>query len=287
MRWWYLVLLVLVAAGGSVSANDLSSDFANKPKITAQGFSINTALRAEAGRFTSVRVRIEAPARIARLLVSEGDFETDLAGTPDRSMFALFGLSQRPMHAYDVTLDLARFMNEKLKAPATYRIVITVVDRDGATESASLSATVVTNSGNKASATSMPAPAQRLRESVSTLTREADGSVAPADESPLSWTTREAVDVTIRLRPAAPYTEIRQLAASAAEAILTRASLTQYLNASPALPYVDVPAARNGAAGTVLALRGDHAVALIQITSSDTQLSRLGTTVTLAATIRD
>ena len=288
MTSWYSVLLILIAAPGSnVLAEDQPGDAPGEPRITAQGFSIDTPLVNEPRGFSSTRVRIEASARIAKLLVSEGEFETDLANTQDRSLFAQFGLRQRPLHAYDVTLDLASFMNERLTAPATYRITVTAVDRDGAMATAALTATVVA-SGNTAVDAGQQEPAPKLlRESVVTLTRQGAGRVDPPGEAPLTWVTREAMNVTIRLRSAQRDGDLRQLDPASWETTLTRESLARQISALPAVPYVDVPAARNAAAGTVLAVGGNDGIALIRVTSSASSLSPLGTTVTLTALVRD
>ena len=90
-----------------------------EPGITAQGFAMETTHSATAGQFEPVRVRVEAPERIAKLLISQGAFEVDLAMTPDRSSFALFGLDQRPLNAFDITLDFSPFLNESLTEPGS------------------------------------------------------------------------------------------------------------------------------------------------------------------------
>jgi hypothetical protein len=252
-----------------------------------QGFAVDSTLVGETRSFDSVRVRVEARSRIAQLIISTGDYEIDLASTQDRSMFARFGLDHRPLHAYDVTLDVAQFMNDQFTTPATYPLSVSVTDRAGVTATATLSVTIVADEPSDfAAADSLTAP-QQLRESAITLTRQAAAMVTPVDGSPLTWTTREPVDVTIRLRPADPGSEIRQLDPESWDWILTRDGLERKVSALPPIPYVDVPAARNGAAGTVLAISGDDGDAMIRITTSSTSLSELGTTVTLAAVSRE
>jgi len=289
MSWWRSVVPVLVAAlaGGSALADDLPGAASSEPRITAQGFSVDTALVSETRRFGSVRVRVEAPSRIEKLLIATDAHEIDLASTQDRSLFALFGLDQRPLNAYDITLDLAPFMNDHFTTPATYRIEITVTDRDGGVATAALTATVVSDKHTTADAADPGTMPQRLRESAITLTRRGSANVAPAGESPLTWITREAIYVTIRLRPASPDSEIRELSAESWDQTLTPHDLEQRISSLPAAPYIDVPAARNGAADTVLAVSGDSGDALIRVISSATSLSKLGTTVTLTARIRN
>jgi len=235
----------------------------------------------------SVRVRVEAPSRIAKLLVTDGDAEIDLATTPDRSLFALFGLHQRPMNAFDITLDFAPYINDRLTDTATYRIGITVVDHDGRVAHDAMTATVIDDDAAAAEAGD-PAPRpQPLEESILKLQRQGAGDVEPASSSPPSWVTHEAVNVTIRIRPADPRAGLRKLPSASWDSILTHDSLDRQLAGISSQPYVDVQAARNGAAGTVVALsRGDDD-ALIRLTGSATSVSALGTTVILTATVRD
>ena len=288
MSWWRSVLPVLITAvvGVSVLANDRPGKASREPRITTQGFSIDTTLISEARSFGSVRVRVEAPSRIETLQISTDSHEIDLARTQDRSLFAIFGLNQRPLNAYDVTLDLAPFMNDRFTAPATYKIEITVTDRDGGVATAALTATVVSDKHTLVDATDPGKTPRQLQETAITLTRWGSANVEPAAESPLTWITREAINVTIRLRPASPDSEIRELSAESWDEILTPLDLGQRISSLPAVPYIDVPTARNGAADTVLAVSGDSGDALIRVMGSATTLSKLGTTVTLTARIR-
>ena len=289
MRCWHTaptILLITMAAGG-VPADAHAEAASGEPRITAQGFSIDTALVGEAGSFDSVRIRIEAPSRIAKLVISTEEHEIDLAITQDRSLFGLFGLNERPLHACDVTLDVAPYMNDHFTAPATHRLDITVADRAGAAATASFTATVIPDERPSGGAAESAPDPQQLTESTMTLTRQAASDVAPAEKSPLTWITREPVNVTIRLQPADPDAEIRRLDPESWEQVLTRDGLERRISTVHPVPYVDVPAARNGASGTVLAISVDGGATLIRITSSATSLSQLGTTVTLAALVRD
>ena len=104
---------------------------------------------------------------------------------------------------------------------------------------------------------------QDLKESVLTLRRQGAGPVEPVTLAPLSWLTQEGVNVTLRLRAAGRGAELRQLSASSWESVFTRMSLERSVAATPAVPYVDVTAARNGAAGTVLAISTDGGNSLV------------------------
>jgi hypothetical protein len=289
MRCWRpdLAIVIITIAACSIPANALPAPTPGGPRITTQGFSVDTALVGKAGSFGSIRVRIEAPSRIAKLIISTDELEIDLANTQDRSMFALFGLDQRPLHAYDVTLDVAPFINKYLTAPTTYRLAIDVVDRGSAMAAAALTATVIEVERSTLDAEDSETLPQKLRESAMTLTRQAASNVAPAETSPLTWVTREPVNVTILLRPTDPDAEIRQLPPETWKHTLTLDGLERKIADLRPLPYVEVPAARNGAAGTVLAISGSGGYTMIRITASTTRLSQLGTTVKLAILVRD
>lgn len=289
MLWWRpaLIILIIAIAAGGLPADGVAGEASGEPRITTQGFSIDTALTAEARRFDAIRVRVEAPSRIAKLVISTDEHEIDLANTQDRSVFALVGLDQRPLNAYDVTLDVAPFMNKHFTTPATYRLAVIVEDRGGAMATAALTATVVSEERSAVDATDTETVPQQLRESEMTLTRVATADVAPAEESPLTWITREPIDVTIRLRPVDADAEIRQLDLETWNRTWTRDDIARRISASRPVPYVDVPAARNAAADTILAISDDSGDALLRITTSATHLSQLGTTVTLAVLMRD
>ena len=284
MRWPVRCLFMLLAI--AVSAHVFAAESPGSPRITAQGFAIDAALQSEAGHFDSVRVRIEAPSRIAKLLISDGDVEIDLATTTDRSMFALFGLEQRPMNAFDVTLEFSPYLNRHFMNAATYRLDITVVDRHGGIAQAALTATVVGADEDEIGVKQDEQTSSGLQESMLNLKRQGTGPVEPAAVSPFTWVTLEAVHVTIRLHAADASSELRRLDAASWDSVLTRASLDKRLSDTPTVPYIDMRTARNGAAGTVLAVSSGDGDALIHVTGSSTSVSPLGTTVTLTASIR-
>ncbi|MGB5492637.1 MAG: hypothetical protein WBM76_17555 [Woeseiaceae bacterium] len=283
MTWSRLSLIALLSLACCSAWADGSSP---GPRITAQGFSIDAALRAEAGQFSSVRVRIEAPSRIAKLLITDGDVETDLASTTDRTLFAMYGLERRPMNAFDVTLDLAPYINSQLTAAATYRIAITVIDRSGGVAQSALTITIIDTDNAAVETTVENAVSQRLEESTMVLRREGLGRVEPAPGSLITWLTHESVNVTLRLRAAETGSELRRADASVWGNTFTRDALARHLKDTPAAPYIDVAAARNGAAGTVVAVSGNDGGALIRFTASSTSVSALGTAVTLVAEVR-
>ena len=283
MQWHIRGLLIVLAVvgirGSTLAASPLD------PSITAQGFAIETTRSAAAGEFEAVRVRVEAPERIAKLLISQGAFEVDLATTPDRSSFALFGLDQRPLNAFDITLDFSPFLNERFGEPGNYRIDIIVFDRDGGRSQASLSVTVV---GDEVDEVETPVDVERspaLEESDAVFRRQGSGEVESDGAGGLAWVTIEPIDVTIRLRAAAANATLHAPGASSWSAA-NQDQLAMILADAPSLDYVDIPTARDQAAGTLIAVSGDGNDVLIRLTGSNTAVSSAGTTVTLTASVR-
>ena len=284
MRWHIRGLLFVLITGSYYGA--LAAVSSGNPSITAQGFAMETTHSAAAGQFEQVRVRIEAPERIETLLISQDAFEADLATTPDRSLFDLFGLDKRPLSAFDVTLDFAPFMNSRLVVPGSYRIGIIVIDRKGGRSSASISVAVI---GDEADEAPPPAETDRsppLMESEAVFRRQGSGNVENDGFSGLDWFTVEPINVTIRLRAVESGATLHRLAASSWSAAATRDRLATILADSTPLAYVDIPTARGQAAATLIALGGEGGNVMIRLTGSTTSVSSAGTTVTLTASVR-
>ena len=122
---FFLTIIAAVIAG----CDKLTEQDAEPPTITAQGFMINTAQEGEVGQFKSLKVRIESPAGIEKLQITERSYDVDLAITPDRDHFKLFDLDRRVTLARDVTLDFQNYINSKLIQPGEYSIAIDVADK--------------------------------------------------------------------------------------------------------------------------------------------------------------
>ena len=283
MQWpvrGLLSVLVIVVCGSAIAAT---------PGITAQGFAMETTHSAAAGQFEPVRVRVEVPGRIAKLLISQGTFEVDLATTPDRSLFALFGLDQRPLNAFDITLDVAPYLNERLVEPGNYRVDIIVIDRDGERSQESLSVRVVgeeVDAPGEATQTANSQTSRALRETEVVLLREGPGEVDSEGLRGLSWITIEPIDVTIRLRASQANVTLVAPGASSWGAAAHQDQLTRILADARSVDFVDIATARGQAAGTIIALRGDGNDVLIRLTGSTTAVSSTGTIVTLTASVR-
>jgi cbb3-type cytochrome oxidase subunit 3 len=276
-----LLILVVGTFGGALVASA-----SENPSITAQGFAMNTTLSAAAGEFERAGVRIEAPERIAKLLISQDGFETELAMTPNRDLFALFGLDDRPLNAFDITLDCAPYMNSRFREPGSYRIYIVVIYRKGGRSEASLSAAVIGEDDDEAERAEDVIRSPGLDESAAVFRREGSGGVDSDGVPGLEWITIEPINVTIRLRAVAPNATLHQLSASSWSAVTTQEHLTSALAQTPSLDYVDLRTARGQAANTIIALVDDGGNTLIHLTGSTTSVSSAGTTVTLTASVR-
>ena len=286
MQWHIrgrLSVLVIGICGSALAAPP------GGPSITAQGFAMETPRSAHAGQFEPVRVRVEAPERIAKLLISQGTFEVDLATTPDRTSFALFGLDQRPLNAFDITLDFSPYLNERFADPESYRIEIIVIDRDGGRSQANLSVTLVGAEAEEVGEVARSANLEMSPELVETeavLRRRGPGEVDSEAIEGLDWVTIEPIDVTIRLRATAANATLYAPGAPSWGAAATQDQLTSVLADAIPVEFVDIPTARDQAAGTVVALSGDGNDVLIRLTGSTTDVSSDGTTVTLTASVR-
>lgn len=255
------------------------------PRLTAQGFAITSIQRGESGDFPPVRLRAEAPARIASLVIRQGDFEADLATTPDRSLFPLFGLESRPLQAYDVTLDFGPYINQRLTADGEYLFLVTLTDREERRTTATLEIAVGTTDV-------LPEPGagealgRELVTSDVVLRRIGTGPVQAAGIDGLSWITVEPVDVTIRLRAARDGLALRELPAGIWPELTDTVALAGAVAATEPVDFVDLPAANRGAAGRLLVLSDAAGHTAFRITGSATAVSQRGTTVELAGRVR-
>jgi hypothetical protein len=270
--------LLALAASAAMAADD-------PPRLTAQGFAITSVQRGEPGEFPPVRLRAEAPARIASLVIRQGDFEADLATTSDRSLFPLFGLESRPLQSYDVTLDFSPYINQRLTADGAYLFLVTLTDREDRRTTATLEIAV-------GAPDTLPAPTageafgRELETSDAVLRRIGAGPVRAAGITGLTWITVDPVDVTIRIRPARTGLSLRELPAGIWPELTDTVALAGAVTATDPVGYVDLPTANRAAAGRVLVLSDAAGHTALRITGSATAVSQRGTTVELVGRVR-
>jgi hypothetical protein len=258
---------------------------AEPPRLTAQGFAITSVQGGEAGEFPSLPLRAEASARIASLVVRQGDFETDLATTTERSLYPLFGLGSPPLQAYGVTLDFGPYINRRLTAEGEYLFLVSLTDREGRRTTATLEIAV-------GAPRALPEPVvgeafgRELVASDAVLRRIGSGPVQAAGISDLTWVTVEPVDVTIRVRPSRQGLSLRELPAGIWPELTDTVVLASAVAATDPVGFVELPTANRAAAGRVLVLSDAAGHNAFRITGSATAVSEQGTTVELAVRVR-
>lgn len=250
------------------------------PTLTAQGFPISQVQTGVLGHFGDLKLRVEAPAGIEELRVSERSYDVDLAKSPEPSHFPLFGLPKRVWSSRDVTLNFRNYVDEKLDAPGRYTFEIAVTDRKGRTATATL--VVDVEAAERSSATGAAEPEAALRSGDFRLERVGAGPVRGADELGISWKTIDPVFVVIRMVASGDGARgLARLQPADYDGIATRSDLARALEASAPQPTLELATANDAAAGTVFAVVHADGGYVLRTERSATSLSRLGTTVTL------
>ena len=249
------------------------------PEITAQGFDISESQSGWLGKFGRLRVRFEAPERIAELTIKERSYEVDLAATLEAGNFPLFGAKARVRNHKDITLDFEPYINSKLESEGTYQFSITLKDKQGQTAKAILSVTV---SREKTSQEMGEERLDRIDRGIFSFRRVGPGPVVGATDFGITWKTVEPAKVTIRITNAeGGASKLIRLVEPAFDAVDSKSQLA--LSAADAGPAdaIEVAATGNGAAGETFAVVVGEMPYLLKITESRTLLSELGTTVIL------
>jgi hypothetical protein len=245
------------------------------PEITAQGFDIEQVQEGVVGEFGRIRVRFEVPGRIESLQIRERSFEVDLASTPERQHLPLFGLKRQVRQVDDVTLDFSTYINEKLRDAGDYVFDMLVKDRRDRSATATLKVQVYE-----------AAPAPNERDTLDTgqfqFIRRGASSVIGAGEFGITWTTVEPNQVVVSITRIAEWPgKLFELDAAAFGLLNSRADLRREAEKSQATRFVLLPAANNGSAGRVFGVMHEQVPGILRITSSESVLTEVGTTVTL------
>lgn len=252
-----------------------------KPEITSQGFDINETQVGILGKFGRLRVRIEAPNRIAELHIKERSYEVDLANTPDVAHLGRFGLRMRPRQQKDVTLNFANYINEKLETEGLYKILIHVIDKEGHAFKAMLAVSVTPEIAME------PERTDPIREQPFVVARVGTDPVAGAERFGISWITTDVKKIVVRVAKAtAGATKLSKLSITDYAAIDTRERLTDKMNEAEDVAAVEFATANNEAAGKVFGVVSNDRPFILKVSESDTSLGALGTTVTLRGTFK-
>ena len=247
------------------------------PVITAQGFDINETQSGIVGKFGDLKLRIEAAGRIERLYIKERSYEVDLAKSPERSQFPLFGLPHRTENQTDITLNFKNYINEKLTTAGQYEFLIEVADKKGGAATAKLKVEIHPDSKEAAIQLS-PVETGSFH-----LQRIGAGRVSGSNPFGIDWITTDEIHVGIEIKKAASRSgELHQLSREDYTAIKTKADLSRLVASRQQLDVISINTANNAAKGYSFAVSdGDRQYALL-IFSSATSSSEAGTTVILA-----
>ena len=288
-------VVVLAALFALVSCDKFTTDSSTPaPTITAQGFNIATVQEGSVGQFGSLRLRIESPGRIDKLQIKERSYQVDLATTPERAHFKLFGIERKPLYSRDVTLDLQNYINQKLEQAGEYTIVVEVTDKLGQITNTNILIKLdQPEPGPAVEVEPEPEqtttePAQSSIESAPVQTghfeilrigpREIEGSKVFG----LTWKTVDEILVTIRVRKKdGGASKLAGLSAKDYDNVITNRHLSQLLESVEDKDYMDFDTANNAGVNIVLGVVNLGKPYLIKTGETSTELSELGTTVTL------
>ena len=266
------------------------------PTITAQGFDLQHTPDVQVGEASQLRLRIEAPSGIEKLLIRERSYEVDLAQSRETTHFPLFGLPRRVWSKTDVTLNFGPYVAEKLQKPGEYAFSIVVSDRNQQTLEETLRVLVLPET-TETDSNSEPSPPQTqplepvesgaatetlLRTTPFQLERVGPGPVLDGEEFGITWKTIDSVLVVIRLSGSeGEESRFTRLEPDAFTSIDTHEKLDQILGSAESRPSLDLTTAVDAAAGSVFAIVRPDQSYLLRADHSATTLSDVGTTVTL------
>ena len=263
----------------SFAAAMVTAQSVSVPEITAQGFNIREAQVGWLGKFGRLRVRFEAPERIAGLKISERSYEVDLAKTLEPVNLELFGTQARVYNHKDITIDFENYINRKLDREGNYNFDITLEDKDGQTTNAVL---MVTVKRKKTSREMMEERLDRIDRGVFSFQRVGPGPVIGASDFGITWKTIEPAHVTIRItNTEGGASKVLRLDEPNFDSLDSKSQLALETADIGSLGAIEIMTTGNAAAGETFAVVFQDKLYLLKITESRTMLSDLGTTVIL------
>ena len=266
--------VLLVTAVLMLSCCNYTKDKA-PPRITAQGFTIDTPQPGALSNFGHLRVRIECAGRIAQLRIKERSYEVDLATTPERGYFTLFGLHKKAKLRTDVTLDFQNYINQKLKEAGDYQFVILVKDEKDQTADAILKIHLTRESRESAAVSPIETGQFQLR-------REGEGAVASSSPFGITWKTIDKVRVTIRVKKSeGGASKLASFSLADYQHLSNKQQLGKWLKAATDRDHIEFDTSSNAAENQVMGINALGRYFLLRILTSNTSLSNTGTTVTL------
>ncbi len=249
------------------------------PEITAQGFDIGTPQTGWLGNFGRLRVRFEAPERIAALVIKERSYEVDLASTLESFNLDYFAIQARVRNHKDITLDFENYINAKIESAGQYYFSLTLTDKQGQSTNATLSVLV---NKEKTSLEMMKERLEQVDRGVFSFRRVGSGPVLGANDFGITWKTIENANVTIRIAKSQPgATKLLRMPEPGFDLVKSKTQLASQASKSDPTDNIELPTTDNRAAGETFAIVIDDKTYLLKINESRTLLSRLGTTVIL------
>ena len=282
-----ILILTFLSAAILIACNQFDAA-KPPPQISAQGFAIENVQNGTAGQFGSLRLRIESMARITKLLIKERSYEVDLATTPDKSHFQLFGLKKRPTMRTDITLDFQNYINKKLGQAGEYEFIIEVVDKKNQTTRTSLQLILEEPKGK-----TTPIETGHLLEEpkgkttpIETghfqLQRKGKDQLSGSDKFDITWKTIDEIKVTIRISKADNgASKLAIFNIKDYDNLTTKEELSQKIISTRNLEKIEFDTANNAAAHEVIGIENQGKYYLLKTNLSKTFLSHIGTTVTL------
>jgi hypothetical protein len=294
MKKVLLAIFVTVSTMIVGACDKLTQTDTSPPVITAQGFEIETTQLGKVSEYGSLRVRVESPAGIDHLQIKERSYDIDLATTPEREHFQLFGLDRRVRLSKDITLDFQKYINQKLQQPGEYTFTIEVTDKQQQTQTARLAVRLTSSAAEPVTEPEESAPAEQsllgsepassmsIKTGQFEIQRIGPREIGGEKTFGLAWKTVDALHVTIRVRKKeSGASKLASLTAYDYAKVETQDGLKQLLLSAQDQDYVDFNTANSAAAGIVLGVINLGKPYLLKSTQSATSLSDTGTTVTL------
>lgn len=264
-------ILMFLVSMFLLSCTDVNSE-KPPPQITAQGFMIDEVQEGTVGDFSNLKLRIESAGRVKQLHIKERSYEVDLATTPERSHFALFGIEKNAMLRTDVTLDFQNYINQKLNQPGKYEISVEVVDKKGQSSKTMLNIHVF-----KPKDATTPIESGRFQ-----MQRRGKSTVAGAEQFGISWKTIKKNKVTISVKKAkGGASKLARFSTNDYEQITSKEALSAKINAAKNANYIVFYTADNAAVDQVFGVSRSGKYYMLKTEQSNTSLSYAGTTVSL------
>lgn len=268
-----------------LSCSDFDGD-KPPPIITAQGFEIEATQEGVIAEFTNVRLRIESEGRIQQLRIKERSFEVDLATTPEREHYPLFGIENSALQHTDITLDFQNYINQKLTTEGEYQFLISVEDKKGQTANTALRVRLKSPGISVPPVEISEAPVDIPKTPVETdqfmMQREGRGNIDNSEPFGITWKTVDEINVTIRVSKAeGGASKLASFTRADYDRLEVKEDLSEWINVARDLKHIEFDSSKNAARDQVLGINNLGNYYLLRVLKSNSSLSDSGTKVTL------